>query len=68
MLTVLYAYAGSEILVAYVGTSLKRIHAAATEGGEEFDWWVVWDNTGRCGQGSRAPVSVSRPLTAFIVL
>ena len=68
MLTVLYKYEGSEILVAYVGTSLKRIHAAATEGGVQLDWWVVWDSTGRSDSTSRAPVSVTRPLTAFIVL
>ena len=68
MYTVLCKYADSETKVAYVGTSLKRIHAAATEGGEEFDWFVTWDSTGRCASAEDAPVSVTRPLTAFIVL
>ena len=68
MHTVLYAYAGSETRVAYVGTSLKRIHAAATEGDVQLGWWVVWDRTGRIDSTSCAPLSVTRPLLAFIVL
>jgi hypothetical protein len=68
MYTATYKYEGSEIQVSYVGTSEKRLHQAALADEPEFDWFIVWDATGRCASSDGAPKTVNRPMSAFIVL